>query len=149
MWVRKQMSVGITWRVMYTGMESVLMNPSLWLIEKCNPYNQGRQNSLFFSILCILPTFRSKERKRTFANINIYWYLFKYLMSRISHVDFHEFLCFFLSHKDEQPIYLLKFWPWCDDASSFLISSYWSQQILPLVSNILDTFFFFPVSHYL
>lgn len=88
-WERKQMSISISWRVTYIGMESVLMNPSLWVIEKCNPCSQGRQTSLFFSFLCLLPTFRSNERKWTFANINIYWYPSKYLMSRISHVDFH------------------------------------------------------------
>lgn len=122
--------------------------PYGWLKNAIPVVREGRI-LYFFSFLCILPTFRSNERKWTFANINIYWYPSKYLMSRISHMIFIGFLCFAsLSGKDKQPIYLLKFWPWCDEASSFLISSFWSQQILPLVSNILETFFC-PLSHYL
>lgn len=94
-----------------------------------------------FSILCILPTFGSSERKWTIVNINIYWRLFKYLIKSNIYI-FIEFLCFILPWKEGQPLL-----PLGREKALFFLTMLWQGICIPGFNNLIPANFVPDIQH--
>lgn len=123
----------------YTRMEPALMN-SPWATEKYNPYNQGKQFFMLSLSILFLPTFGSHERKRTVANISIYWWFSKYLTKEKADTFPLDFSATSYHIRKNNPFSNWN-WPCYERAFAFLVSIIWSQQTSVPVSNIVMGFF--------